>query len=343
MKKKEKDLNNYIQEIKKIISDLSPINYSKDHQYYIEEMITTCLKLLSNDHETWQLKLINRALKEIRYAYTIFNKSHGSRKISIFGSARTPEDHPDYKAAETLANQMSKKGWMAISGAAHGIMQATVKGATPSSSFGLSIHLPYEKTVTSLIEGDPKLINFRYFFTRKLIFAGHSDAFAAFPGGFGTQDEVFEVLTLMQTGKAPIVPIILIEGSKGVYWKYWEQYIIKNFLNNGWINPEDMHLFFLAPSVKCAIQQSEHFYKRYHSSRYVKDIFVIRLKSTLTPKQITLLNDTYSPLVYKGNITLSNALPEENDYLNLPRLIFHHTRKKFGMIRQLIDQINTFQ
>ena len=332
----------YKDSIQELISLASEDTHVQEHTQYVEQMIETCLKLVKGDFGIDQLKLINRALKELRYAYNIFNKSKGARRISIFGSARTEPTHPDYLAAENLAALMASQGWMAISGGAHGIMQASISGATAALSFGLSIHLPYEKTVTPLIEGDPKLIRFRYFFTRKLIFATHSDAFAAFPGGFGTQDEIFEVLTLMQTGKAQIVPVVFLEGEEGVYWKYWEQYVHKSLLLTGMISEEDLNFFYLAPTPEEAMAHINHFYHRYHSSRYVRDTLVIRLKSSLTDQDMKQLNQEFSSLVYEGEITQTCALEEEDDYLNLPRVSFHHTRKNFGLVRKLIDRINSF-
>ncbi|MHC5115421.1 MAG: LOG family protein, partial [Planctomycetota bacterium] len=198
----------------------------------ISEMLATCLKLVPDGHDTGQLKLMNSALKEMRYAYRVFNRYRGTRKVSIFGSARTPEDHPDYIAAREFSAAIADHGWMGITGAGDGIMKAGHEGPQRDASFGLSIRLPFETTANEVIEGDPKLINFRYFFTRKLMFLGHADAVAVFPGGFGTQDELFESLVLVQTGKSNIVPIILLEGEGGVYWQHWERYIRKNLRAN---------------------------------------------------------------------------------------------------------------
>lgn len=182
----------------------------------VTQLIQTSLRLLLDGHDTGQLKLITRAMKEMRYAYHIFNQYGGIRRVSIFGSARTPEDHPDYKVAKDFSKQMADYGWMVITGAANGIMKAGLEGAKKEAGFGLSIKLPFETSVHSFIEGDPKLMSFKYFFTRKLMFMSHSDAVTAFPGGFGTMDELFEVLTLLQTGKANIVPVVLMEGKRGV-------------------------------------------------------------------------------------------------------------------------------
>ncbi len=306
------------------------------------EMIESSLKLFIENYDTGQLKLINRSLKEMRHAYRIFNKFKHSRCISIFGSARTPEDHPDYLAAKEFSTKIAQKGWMCITGAANGIMKAGLAGSQRESSFGLSIRLPFEVPTNTVIEGDPKLIVFRYFFTRKLMFLTHSDAAAVFPGGFGTLDELFEILTLIQTGKANIIPVVLVEGLKGVYWRDWKKYIDHHLLVNGWISPEDLHLFYIAKSVDDAVEHVQKFYRRFHSSRYVRDKLVMRLNEELTDRQVDELNEKFKALMAEGKIEKGGALPEEADHLQLPRLIFRHTNRDFGILRAMIDTINEF-
>lgn len=308
----------------------------------ITQQIQTSLRLLTEGHNTGQLKLITRALKEMRYAYRIFNEYPDVRRISIFGSARTPEDHPEYKTAEEFSRALAVHGWMCITGAADGIMKAGMAGIDPEGRFGLSIRLPFEVPTNRFLEGDPKLINFRYFFTRKLMFMSHSDAIGVFPGGFGTLDELFEMLTLIQTGRAGIIPIVLMEGPNGVYWHHWEKYVQKNLLESGKISPEDENLYYIAPSIDQAIQHILHFYRKYHSSRYVKNEFVIRLTSPISESSLNILNQKYSQLVQSGEIRLCRALPQENDFLELPRIAFHHTRSNFGLLRAMIDEINSF-
>ncbi len=321
-------------------------NYGTDPTSFegelVRQIIETGLKLLIEGHHIGQIKVITRALKEMRYAYRIFNTHQKGPCISIFGSARTPEEHPDYIAAKEFSKGMAEKGWMCITGAANGIMKASTEGPDKSQSFGLSIRLPFEAASNSMIEGDPKLIIFRYFFTRKLMFMSHSQALAAFPGGFGTQDELFEMLTLMQTGKANIIPIVLLDGGEGTYWEHWNRYLKENLLEPRWISPEDEHFYYIAPSVHAAIDHVLQFYHRYHSSRYVKDLFVICLKTPLKSKQIDLLNEKYKRLFVEGGLKQGEALVEETEDLTLPRLYFHHTRKDMGLLRMLIDDINHF-
>lgn len=337
-----KDEDPLMEKIKELIAVTvgEPQSFEAD---LIGQIIYASLKMMREGHDLGQLKLMTRAFKEMRYAYRIFNQNPVGRRISIFGSARTPEDHPDYQAAKAFSSAMAAHGWVCITGAANGIMKAGLEGPQREASFGLSIRLPFESSANSLIAGNPKLISFRYFFTRKLMFLSHSDAVAAFPGGFGTQDELFEVLTLMQTGKANIIPVVLAEGTEGSYWQAWDQYIKSNLLNNGWISPEDLHLFYIAPTIGHAVEHIQQFYRRYHSSRYVRDTLVIRLVTPLTEEQIDSLNREFGPgLVKSGKIYATSVFPEETDHFDLPRLAFEHNRRNFGLLRLLIDRINLF-
>ena len=308
----------------------------------ITQLIQNSLKLMTEGHDTGQLKLITRALKEMRYAYRIFNKYPSIRRISIFGSARTPENHPDYIAAKTFSKELADKGWMCITGAANGIMKAGLEGPGQESRIGLSIRLPFENVAVSMMEGDPKHIIFRYFFTRKLMFMSHSDAVAVFPGGFGTLDELFEALTLIQTGKANIIPIVLIEGSPGVYWRFWQEYVEQHLLANGWIGAEDQHLYYIAPSVEKAVEHIQKFYSRYHSYRYVREMLVIRMNQPLNHEQVKQLDQKFRKIVQEGEIKICDPLEDESDHLDLPRIVFHHTRRDIGLLRALIDEINSF-
>lgn len=330
-----------IAKINQLIESAGADPQSLDGQL-VTQIIQTGLRLISEGHDTGQLKVIARAIKEMRYAYDIFNKFKDKPCISIFGSARTPETHPDYQAALTFSAAMAARGWMCMTGAANGIMKAGLEGPKIESTFGLSIRLPFEVASNTVIEGDPKLIIFRYFFTRKLMFMSHSNAMAAFPGGVGTMDELFEMLTLIQTGKSNIIPIVLMEGTDGTYWEAWQEYLNSNLLKNGWISPEDMRFFHHASTCDEAVEHILKFYSRYHSSRYVKDRLVIRLLSPLSQKQVDILNEKYARLVASGNIAISDCLPEESDHQELSRVVFHHTRKDFGLLRMMIDEINDF-
>ncbi|MBX3373398.1 MAG: LOG family protein [Phycisphaeraceae bacterium] len=306
----------------------------------VSEMIQTCLRLISDGQDTGQLKLVNSALKEMRHAYRVFNRYRGRRKVSIFGSARTPENHPDYVAARDFSAILASHGWMSITGAGDGIMKAGHEGPQRESSFGLSIRLPFETTANEVIEGDPKLINFRYFFTRKLMFMSHADAFTVLPGGYGTQDELFEALVLIQTGKSNIVPVVLLEGEGGDYWTRWQDYISRSLLGNRWISPEDPSIFHRASSPAEAVEHILAFYRVFHSYRYVGDDLVIRLLHPLSDADLAVLEREFADLCASGGLRQAGALPQETDHLELPRLVFHHTRRSFGRVRQLIDRIN---
>lgn len=308
----------------------------------VSEMVYSCVRLYSDKHNTGQLKLINHTLKEMRYAYRVFNRYVHDRRLSIFGSARTPEDHPDYIAAKEFSEKLTREGWMCITGAAHGIMKAGHEGAQKEASFGLSIDLAFEDTANAVIEGDPKHINFKYFFTRKLMFLTHSEAAAVFPGGVGTMDELFEVLTLMQTGKSNIIPVVLVEGPKGDYWKGWLEYVHRNLLEKGMISADDLYLFHLATDVDDAVDHIRQFYRRYHSSRFVRDKFVIRMNSPISAGDLEVLNSRFGKILVSGKIEQTDALPEERAHEELPRLVFHFNRRSYGTLRHLIDTVNRF-
>jgi uncharacterized protein (TIGR00730 family) len=312
----------------------------------VRELMTAALKLIPDGRGTGELKLMTAAMKELRYAYRVFAQYPDARKVTIFGSARTPEDHPDYKSAVVFSKLMAQMGWMSITGAGDGIMKAGHEGPGREASFGVAIHLPFETTANEYITGDEKLINFRYFFTRKLMFLSQADAIVCFPGGFGTLDETFETLTLVQTGKASMVPIVFIDGDRdgdnGSYWEGWERYIRQQLLTRGWISEEDLNLFYIAKDAQDAGDHVTKFYKNYHSSRYVHDDLVIRINKRLAEEDIDRLNEEFAVLVKKGRIVQRDAYSQEQDHLDLPRIAFTHTRYKYGLIRALIDRINSF-
>ena len=323
----------------------------------VRELITAGLKLIPDGRDTGELKLMTATVKELRYAYRVFAQYPEPHKVTIFGSARTPEDHPDYLAAVEFSRLMAEAGWMSITGAGDGIMKAGHEGPGRSGSFGVAIRLPFETSANDVIKGDEKLINFRYFFTRKLMFLSQAEAVVCFPGGFGTMDECFEALTLIQTGKASMVPVVFVEGeptpgvttsggdpSKAIagYWEGWRTFIREQLLSRGWISPEDENFVYWAKDPTDAAAHVLRFYAVYHSSRYVRDDLIIRIKKPLTDGQIAILNDEFSVLVKSGKIEQRGAFPQERDHLDLPRITFTHTKHKFGVVRALIDRINSF-
>lgn len=311
----------------------------------VQEMIVTSLKLGKDCPPEGDMKLFNRALKEMRMASRVFGPYVDERKISIFGSARTKPDEPEFKVATEFASRMREAGFMGITGAGDGIMGAAQKGSGRENSFGLNISLPFEQSANETIRGDEKLINFNYFFTRKLAFVKESDALAALPGGFGTMDELFEALTLIQTGKAQVVPIVLLDKEGGTYWKTWFQFVQDHLLRLGLISEDDFKLFKMTTSIDEAVEEVTKFYRNYHSYRYVGDRLVMRLQHDVTPEMLEQLNRDYSDLLEKGSYETCEALPEEADEVHLkplPRLICYKKRGIAGRFRELINAVNEY-
>ncbi len=306
----------------------------------VETMIETALKLGRDGADLGELKLVSHSLKELRYSYRTFRPWNDVPKLSIFGSARTPEDHPDYAAAREFGRLMGEAGWMCITGAGDGIMKAGHEGPGQERSFGLRIRLPFETTANEVIARDPKLVNFRYFFTRKVMFVTNSAAIVALPGGFGTMDELFEALTLIQTGKSSPMPVILLEGENGTYWPRWLDFIREELLDNGWISPADLSLIEVATDPMDARDRILRFYRNYHSSRYVGDRFVIRLKHAPSPEQLAGLEEEFGDLAKDGRFETGEILPGERRAPELPRLHFKSRRRDFGSLRRLIDALN---
>jgi uncharacterized protein (TIGR00730 family) len=309
----------------------------------IEELIVTALKMARDKMGTGDLKLMNRSLKELRYAAKIFAPYRDRRKVVVFGSARTAPSEPEAQQAEEFGRQMVAHDYMVMTGGGDGIMGAAQRGAGRENSFGLNIRLPFEQRANEIIHGDPKLINFNYFFTRKLNFVKETHAYALFPGGFGTMDEGFEALTLMQTGKALIIPIVLIDRPDGRYWETWMRFLTDHLLKQGLVSEEDFNFIKIAHTVEEAVGEILLFYKNYHSSRWVGSQLVLRICKALTRNALKELNLQFSDLFRKGMIVQSDALPQERnqpEISHLPRLVLMPHRHAFGRYRQLIDAIN---
>jgi uncharacterized protein (TIGR00730 family) len=306
------------------------------------EIIRAALQLGLDGAGTGEMKLMAKSVRELRHALNVFRPFRGRRKISVFGSARTPANHPDYGEARDFCAAMARLGWMSITGAGPGIMSAGNEGAGPGNSFGLSIKLPWETNENEFLRGDPKLMIFRYFFTRKLMFAMGADAMAVFPGGFGTMDECFELLTLIQTGKSPLIPIVFLAGRDGGYWPAFEAFIREHMLANGWIDELDMHLFKVFDDIEAAAAYVARFYRVYHSSRFVDRRLAIRIRKPLSAPQMEELNAEFGDLCVQGGIGQGGALPGEDDWLELPRLVLDFDRKHYSKLRMLLERINGF-
>jgi len=309
----------------------------------IAEMIVTALRMGSDSVPVPDLKLINRSLKELRQASKTFAPYQGIRKIAIFGSARIDPHLEIYATAERFARQMRERGYMIITGGGDGIMGAAQRGAGREHSFGLNIRLPFEQKANETITGDPKLVNFNYFFTRKVNFIKETHAIALFPGGFGTMDEGFECLTLMQTGKARIIPVILVDKPGGTYWKSWTEFLRTQLLGEGMISPDDFSLFSIVEDVDEAVSMVLKFYQNFHSYRWVGQQLVIRLHRQLTAEAVQDLNTRFSDLLETGPLRASRALKQEQneaELRDLPRLVVGSHRRNFGRLRQLLDAVN---
>lgn len=309
----------------------------------VRQLMTTAIRLLRDGTSRAELKLTNSALKELRHAFRVFSPYAENRKVAVFGSARTPPDHPDWIQANDFAEKIVRAGWMVITGAGEGIMGAAQGGAGRDSSFGVNIRLPFEQVANETIAGDRKLINFRYFFTRKVVFVKEAHAIVLFPGGFGTHDEGFEALTLMQTGKSEMVPVVFVDEPGGSYWRDWLEYVETHLCERGLIDPADMNFFCVTDSVDEAIAEIATFYRNYHSSRYVGGRLVLRIHAAPTDAQLAELNEEFSGLLASGRIERIAALAEEDgENVHLPRLRLHFNRKKAGLLRGLIDRLNGY-
>ncbi len=317
---------------------------SHPHRQWIERTLETIVRIADEEIDRLDWKILASTLKDLEQGFQSFYPYRHTRKLTIFGSARLSPSSPEYQLAAKFAKRMSELGFMILTGAGGGIMQAGNEGAGKAQSFGLNIQLPFENSANPYIEGDPKLICFKYFFTRKLFFLRESDAVALFAGGFGTQDEAFETLTLCQTGKYGPAPLVLIDEQGGNYWKNWHQYIQNNLQKQGLISPEDTNLYTVTDNLEKACDVIRNFYCVYHSSRYVGHQFVMRLNFELSDEKVELLNQKFSDILVSGKIKKSKALPQEiePDAAYLPRLIFHFNQRSLGRLYQLINQINQF-
>jgi uncharacterized protein (TIGR00730 family) len=315
---------------------------SLSHRDLIQQALYTIVRLATADIDRLDWKILNASLQDMERAFQVFYPYRHIRKITIFGSARIEPDTPEYQMAVAFAQQITQLGFMVITGAGGGVMQAGNQGAGVGNSFGLNIQLPFEQGANTFVQGDPKLIEFKYFFTRKLFFLREADALALFPGGFGTQDEAFECITLSQTGKSVPVPLVLIEQPGETYWQDWDAYIQKHLLQRGLISPDDSSLYTITDNLDVACETITGFYRIYHSSRYVGDRLVIRLKSELSEAAVASLNQEFSDILVKGQIEKSQALPPEtlDETAALPRLVLFFNQRDLGRLYQLISAIN---
>ncbi|MGZ8762315.1 MAG: LOG family protein [Acidimicrobiia bacterium] len=309
----------------------------------ISELLVSSLRLARDRASRGDLKVANAALKEMRYTFHVFAPYRDALKASIFGSARTEPDDPLYDQTRRLATALTANDWMVITGAGPGIMAAGLEGAGADNSFGVSIRLPFEAATTAFIADDPKLINFRYFFTRKLAFIKESDGFALLPGGFGTLDEAFELLTLIQTGKAQPAPIVLLDVPGGTYWSGWQSFAAAELLERGYISERDLSLVRITDDVATAIEELVGFYENYRSLRFVDGTLVLRMLHAPGGPELAALNRDFADIVVGGQIEKIEATPAEltdDDHPGLERLALRFDRKNWARIRELINRLN---
>lgn len=308
-----------------------------------DEMRSTIARLEKDRTARGDLKILSRTLLELRYAFKVFRPYRRRRKVTIFGSARTKPEHSDYQSAVELGRRMASHGWMVITGAGGGIMEAGHVGAGREASMGLNIMLPFEQGANHVIEGDPKLVTMKYFFTRKLMFVKECSAVVCCAGGFGTLDEALETLTLMQTGKQTMLPLVLLDNPEGSYWGDLGKFIDKQLLGGGMISPDDVALYRITNDVDVAVEEVLGFYRRYHSMRYVRDRLVFRLKETLPEEKMETIQTQFADILVDGRFKQCKALAEEAgepDLAGLPRLVFHFNRRSLGKLRKLINEVN---
>jgi uncharacterized protein (TIGR00730 family) len=309
----------------------------------IEQIKLSADQLAVDRTSRGDLKILSRTLRELRYAFKVFTPYRSRRKVTVFGSARTRPDEPAYRQAVAFGHAMADHSWLVVTGAASGIMEAGHVGAGREHSMGLNIMLPFEQYANPIIAGDTKLVHMKYFFTRKLMFVKECDAVCLLPGGFGTLDEGLEVLTLLQTGKRDLVPVVFLDAPGGVFWTEFQQYVERRLLGGGMISPDDLALYKLTDSVDAAVQEILQFFKVYHGMRYVKNKLVFRLKEPITAELLAAINVEFADIINGGEFTVSGPLAEEKDEPDLaafPRLVFRFNRRSLGRLRMLIDAIN---
>jgi len=330
-------------ELHERIRELIAFKGGGHNEYEVADVIENALKLLTDVRNTGDVRVIQTALRELRYSFRLFAPYAHIRKVTIFGSARTRPGKLEYQQAVEFGRKIVKAGFMVITGAGPGIMQAGHEGAGPENSFGMNIRLPWEQSANPVIAEDRKLITFKYFFTRKLIFIRHSDAIVLFPGGFGTLDEGYEALTLMQTGKSQLMPLVLMDRPGGTYWKTWDRTVRDHLLRDKLISLEDLSLYQITDSAEEAVKIITHFYRNFHSSRFVKDLLVLRLKTAPSANVISGLNKDFADIINGAPIKSIKPTPDEmedKDNLDRTRIAFGFNRRDYGRLRQLIDVLN---
>jgi len=307
------------------------------------EIIATALRLSKDDVGRLDRKIVNSALKEMRYAFRVFAPYRHERKVTIFGSARSRATDAEYVQAREFANEVVARGWMVVTGAGPGVMEGAQEGAGSERSFGVNIRLPFEAAPNPFIAEDPKLINFKYFFTRKLMFIKEADAFVLLPGGFGTLDETFELLTLIQTGKSDLHPIVLLDPPGGDFWRTFSKWVDSKLIDGGFVSGEDQNLYMATGDITEAVDEIMRFYRVYHSQRFVGGRLILRLNAMPDLSALEKLSADFADIITQGTIEPVEASPEEirdDDACDLPRIGLWFDRMSYGRLRLLVDRLN---
>jgi uncharacterized protein (TIGR00730 family) len=325
------------------IADLIESAGVTEDEDLVFEMVVSAVRMGREAAGRGDLKLVNAALKELRYSFLVFQPYVDVPKVAIFGSARLTHDQPSYAMARDFGRAMADRDWMVITGAGPGIMEAGIEGAGPERAFGVNIVLPFEQDASPLLAGDPKLINYRYFFTRKLTFMKESNAFALLPGGFGTMDEGFELLTLMQTGRSPIAPVVLLAEPGSTYWESWLRFVTDELGTRRLISDDDLNLLRLTHDIDEAVDEIVSFYSTFHSMRFVGRRLVLRLNRTIDDDELKGLDRDFGDILVSGGFERADASPSEiddDDVPELARVAFRFDRVNYARLRRLIDRLN---
>jgi len=337
-----KKTNGHLDELLNEILNMAEVH----HPEIIREMLISALKTGQENDYLADLKMLRVTMKEMRYTSKMFSPYRDRKKVTIFGSARTAPSEAIYQKCVTFSRQLVRLGYMVITGGGPGIMQAGNEGAGAANSFAVNIRLPFEQETNPVMENSGHSITYRYFFTRKVAFLKEAHAVALFPGGFGTQDEALETLTLIQTGKNPPIPLVLIDDEDGGYWEPWLDFVKKVMFKRGLISGEDFSLFTITRDPFEAAQIIDDFYRIYHSSRWVGQTLVIRLNKHLSPENLVTLEGEFSEIIEPGSrLEMIKAMPEESDQpdlLDLPRLAFRFNKRNYGLLKAFLRRLNSF-
>ncbi len=316
-----------------------------DDRALLFEIVASGVGLAKDDADHLDLKIVAATLAEMRQAFNAFAPYRTTPKVTIFGSARVLPDDPLYAHAREVARMLAERGWMVVTGAGPGIMAAGLEGAGREKSFGVNIRLPFEQEANEFIVGDTKLVSMKYFFTRKLELVKESQGFICLPGGFGTLDETFELLTLQQTGKSVPTPIVFLDTPEDGYWKGWRSFVVDHVAAGGYVAEEDLRLVTITDDVAEAVEAVVSFYRNFQSIRWVGKTLVVRLRAKPTEDELAALNDEFGPMIAEGGVIAgSDPLPAEvrdDDQLHLPRVVLDFDIRHFGRLHTFIERLNS--